>query len=144
MQYARAASQSEAASSDLLFPFWCPGWESFSSNLFLLQSNKEICFLRSHKLLLEPMAQKFCSIPTPFAVYPKTGTKPVFGYTVPGVGIEPTWSCGHKILSLARLPISPPGHERHSTPWCSIFRVHHALTLILIRTVVRVNIKAIY
>ncbi len=31
-------------------------------------------------------------------------------FAVPGVGIEPTKPCGHKILSLARIPISPPGH----------------------------------
>lgn len=30
---------------------------------------------------------------------------------VPGVGIEPTLPCGNEILSLARLPVSPPGLE---------------------------------
>ena len=30
---------------------------------------------------------------------------------VPGVGIEPTRPCGHEILSLARIPIPPPGHK---------------------------------
>ncbi len=30
---------------------------------------------------------------------------------VPRAGIEPARPCGHKILSLARLPISPPGQE---------------------------------
>jgi hypothetical protein len=29
---------------------------------------------------------------------------------VPGTGVEPAQGCPHKILSLARLPISPPGH----------------------------------
>ncbi len=28
---------------------------------------------------------------------------------VPGAGFEPARPCGHKILSLARLPTSPPG-----------------------------------
>jgi site-specific DNA recombinase len=32
---------------------------------------------------------------------------------VPGVGIEPTRSCDHKILSLARIPIPPPGQCAH-------------------------------
>lgn len=31
-------------------------------------------------------------------------------YSVPGAGIEPARPYGHKILSLACLPISPPGH----------------------------------
>ena len=30
---------------------------------------------------------------------------------VPGVGIEPTLSFPNQILSLARLPVSPPGRE---------------------------------
>ena len=33
---------------------------------------------------------------------------------VPWVGLEPTRACTHKILSLARLPIPPPGHIRQS------------------------------
>ena len=28
---------------------------------------------------------------------------------VPGAGIEPAWGCPRQILSLMRLPISPPG-----------------------------------
>jgi len=31
---------------------------------------------------------------------------------VPPVGIEPTHPCGYKILSLARLPIPPQGHNK--------------------------------
>ena len=29
---------------------------------------------------------------------------------VPGVGIEPTQPFGYEILSLARIPVPPPGH----------------------------------
>ena len=34
--------------------------------------------------------------------------------SVPGAGVEPARPCGHKILSLAWLPITPPGQvETH-------------------------------
>ncbi len=32
---------------------------------------------------------------------------------VPRAGIEPAHPCGYKILSLARLPVPPPGHCKH-------------------------------
>jgi mannose-6-phosphate isomerase-like protein (cupin superfamily) len=35
-----------------------------------------------------------------------------FLFVVPGVGIEPTRSCDHRILSPARLPVPPPGHGK--------------------------------
>ena len=33
---------------------------------------------------------------------------------VPGVGLEPTHGCPYQILSLARLPISPPRRQKSS------------------------------
>ena len=35
----------------------------------------------------------------------------LFGLQVPGTGIEPAHPCGRQILSLLRLPISPPGQN---------------------------------
>ena len=44
----------------------------------------------------------------------------VFIFLVPGVGIEPTRPCDRQILSLLRLPISPPGRVLvHSLQWKS-------------------------
>ena len=40
-------------------------------------------------------------------------------YLVPRAGLEPAWPCDHKILSLARIPISPPGHV-----WHHIIKIH--------------------
>ena len=36
------------------------------------------------------------------------------GKVVPGTGVEPARPCEHQILSLARLPIPPPGHGARS------------------------------
>ena len=35
----------------------------------------------------------------------------ILAFLVPGTGIEPVWYCYHRILSPARLPIPPPGHD---------------------------------
>ena len=41
---------------------------------------------------------------------PAAGRGIDFSNVVPRVGIEPTRSCDHKILSLARMPVSPQRH----------------------------------
>jgi hypothetical protein len=56
----------------------------------------------------------FQKISTTFSIPPtpkqKSNHKFDFCFEVSRAGIEPARPCGHKILSLARLPISPPGH----------------------------------
>ena len=38
----------------------------------------------------------------------------IYQLVVPGAGVEPALSCDNEILSLACLPISPPGHRARS------------------------------
>ena len=53
-------------------------------------------------------------------------TKPVWALArlgttalVPRVGLEPTLGCPNQILSLARLPISPPRHGHYNNLFCA-------------------------
>lgn len=94
----------------MVLTFLCPGWESSPFKNVQSFCDIEHSFIPSHGLRLGPVAAEFRSIPT---IKQQTKTLPLGGVilsVVPGVGIEPTQFCNYEILSLARLPISPPGH----------------------------------
>ena len=66
---------------------------------------------------------------------------------VPGAGIEPARPCGHKILSLAWLPITPSGHTYYSIRNNSCTggsRPAFSNSLTLIRTLVAAHSSRLY
>ena len=61
--------------------------------------------------------QTFTELSLHFSMYTKYNTYVVYTEVdstvevVPGVGLEPTSPCEHDILSVARIPIPPPGQK---------------------------------
>ena len=85
------------------------GIDDMSLRIFLVNSSNPKCV----SSMLGIARRYACAFRFPtYCAQAQYSPNPIRFALVPGAGIEPAWPYGHKILSLACLPISPPGHAQ--------------------------------